>query len=1058
MTVMQYCLFSLSSTLGNGSSLFNACSRALFGDESLSRHLRGLTSIELFLNANFYESHPLIKSQHVREAFNNTENPLHDCVSEFALKSLQKESHDSVAAAEASNIAKDFSFSPFLSMLALSSAIEKPIEAYYPVRTIDGDSETEVENRNGKEISFNNTIIPRNCSSETAAGIHIFRCASAPIDFLQTREIPETKNHYVPLLLLPEGSLETRNKKDEHAAKKLQTFTAHRSASNSIKLTTQNLSSENLAVKRKQLSIKSFAVKKAKSDDSVLPTISSATSSLPSFTILSSENRSERPNDESNSDLPTSSSSSPFAQQDIGNFYQQASSLSDQMKYDLLCNVWKPGRDFKFPANSSRRRFQYSWLQLYPWLAYSHKLDGAFCISCVLFGGEYTHNASKLNFLFKEPFKNWSKAIQKFNGHIVNSPIHKTATLRASHFRRSMENEAASVDVQLNHLLSEQVSKNRQKLKPIIEAILLCARQCIALRGHRDDAKLYEVDSNNPGNLQEILSYLARNGNNVHFQDHLLNAPRNATYRSKTTQNELLGLCGDSVLKSLTEEIRDAKYFSVLADEAADVSKIEQMSVVVRFVDKESNIREEFVGFTQCSEGLSGEAIAKTIKQALEDFGLDIKNCRGQGYDGAGNMAGKCSGAAVNIQREYPKALYVHCRSHVLNLCVGSASKIQMVKNMMGHVRVVSQFFNVHPKRFALLCEKIKSLLPESKHSNLIDVCRTRWVARIDGLDIFIELFEPIVASLADVKDNAQGHWNSDSCRDASGLFYGTVAFKFIVTLIVVYRCLAWTRPLTKQLQATDYDIVKCVEKVKFLLSKLSGLRSEISQSHNAWFEEATSMAQSVGTDPSMPRIVATQRNRANAPAQTPSQYYQRSLSIPFLDHLCSQISLRFSDLNLAVLSAFHALPARVVCQRDWQEKFRDFLSHCGNDLPEARHLEMELEMWQETWENYEGTPPTSVQSLLPLIDQLTFPNIHTAFQILATLPVTTCSCERSISALRRLKSYLRSTMKQDRLNALALLHVHRGIPVSSESIIDEFARRHPRRMKLIDILNTDPQ
>ena len=791
MTAIQYYLFSLFSTLGNGSSLFNACSRALFGDESLSRHLRCLTSIELFLNANFYESHPLIRSQHVREAFSTTENPLHECVTEFALKSLQKEIHDSIAVAEASNVAKDFSFSSFLSMLALSSVIEKPIESYYPVRTIDGDSETEVEKRNGKEILFNNTIIPRNFSSETAAEIHIFCCAPAPIDFLQTRKVPETKNHFVPLLLLSEGSLETGNKKDEHAAKKLQTG-EHRSAANTNKLVMQDLPSDNLAVKRKQLSIKSFAVKKAKPDDSALLTTSSATSSLPSFTILTSEKLPERPNDESNSDPPTSSSSSPFAQKDIGNFYRQASSLSDQMKYDLLCNVWKPGSDFKFPANSSRRRFQYSWLQLYPWLAYSHTLDGAFCINCVLFGGEYIHNASKLNFLFKEPFKNWSKAIQKFNGHVVNSPIHKTATLRLTHFRRTMENEAASVDVQLSHMLSEQISKNREKLKPIIEAILLCARQCIALRGHRDDAKLYEVDSNNPGNLQAIISYLARNGNNVHFQDHLLNAPRNATYRSKTTQNELLRLCGDSVLKSLTEEIRDAKYFSVLADEAADVSKIEQMSVVVRFVDKESNIREEFLGFTQCSEGLSGEAVAKTIKQALEDFGLDIENCRGQGYDGAGNMAGKCSGAAVNIQREYPKALYVHCRSHVLNLCVASACKIQMVKNMMIHVRVVSEFFNVHPKRFALLCEKINSLLPESKHNNLIDVCRTRWVARIDGLDIFIELFEPIVQSLADVKDNVQGNWNSDSCRDASGLFlrYCCVSVHCNVDCCVPLSCL----------------------------------------------------------------------------------------------------------------------------------------------------------------------------------------------------------------------------------------------------------------------------
>ena len=88
------------------------------------------------------------------------------------------------------------------------------------------------------------------------------------------------------------------------------------------------------------------------------------------------------------------------------------------------------------------------------------------------------------------------------------------------------------------------------------------------------------------------------------------------------------------------EEIGDVKYFSVLADEAADVSRIEQMSVVVCFMDNESN-REEFLQFTQFSEGLSGEAIANIIKQALENFGLHIANCRGQGYDGAGNKAGK---------------------------------------------------------------------------------------------------------------------------------------------------------------------------------------------------------------------------------------------------------------------------------------------------------------------------------------------------------------------------------------------------------------------------------
>ena len=48
----------------------------------------------------------------------------------------------------------------------------------------------------------------------------------------------------------------------------------------------------------------------------------------------------------------------------------------------------------------------------------------------------------------------------------------------------------------------------------------------------------------------------------------------------------------------------------------------------------------------------------------------------------------------------------------------------------------------------------VKDMLPESRHSHLIDVCRTRWLARIDGLDVFAELFVTIVCSLEAIKFN----------------------------------------------------------------------------------------------------------------------------------------------------------------------------------------------------------------------------------------------------------------------------------------------------------------
>ena len=122
---------------------------------------------------------------------------------------------------------------------------------------------------------------------------------------------------------------------------------------------------------------------------------------------------------------------------------------------------------------------------------------------------------------------------------------------------------------------------------------------------------------------------------------------------------------------------------------------------------------------------------------------------------------------------------------------------------------------------------------------------------------------------------------------------------------------------------------------------------------------------------------------------------------------------------------------------------------------------------------------PKSLATLLPLIDRHSFPNIFTVLKIAATSPVTSCSCERSISVLRRLKTYLRSTMAQERMNglamlnvhrkiilhtnvvihrfALAMLNVHRKIILHTNVVIHRFALEHSCKMKLRDILNSDP-
>eukprot|EP00795_Rhopilema_esculentum_P001386 gene1386-15797_t len=249
------------STRDDGSSLFNACSQALFGDKSLARCLRGLTSIELFLHSSYYETHPLIKSPQAIEVYSrSTENALQNIVSDRALKYYKEKCFESLVDAEASIVANDFSSSSFLSMLALSSATDVVIESYYPISTLAGDNESEVESRNGRELLFNSTILPRGSSSSSNTKIHIFRCTSSESKF------PENKDYYVPLLQMSEDALETGSGKLGISKCRANDY---------------NRQEPVRASKRTQMKIDAYAFKKAKFDDSA--------SSSQAFTVVSSE-------------------------------------------------------------------------------------------------------------------------------------------------------------------------------------------------------------------------------------------------------------------------------------------------------------------------------------------------------------------------------------------------------------------------------------------------------------------------------------------------------------------------------------------------------------------------------------------------------------------------------------------------------------------------------------------------------------------------------------------------------------------------------------------------
>ena len=166
------------------------------------------------------------------------------------------------------------------------------------------------------------------------------------------------------------------------------------------------------------------------------------------------------------------------------------------------------------------------------------------------------------------------------------------------------------------------------------------------------------------------------------------------------------------------------------------------------------------------------------------------------------------------------------------------------------------------------------------------------------------------------------------------------------------------------------------------------------------------------------------------------------------------QIQSRFTDgrntaLKLQFLLPKYSTLAAFDDITEAAEFYRDDLPEQSNDA-----LEAEFKRWTCKWMKLPlADRPSTVIETLQNCNRIFFPYIFTLLHIFATLPVTSASAECSFSTHRRLKTYLRSTMKTSRLSGLAHMSINRDLAIQlqdqSDVIIDELAKV-PRRLDFI--------
>ena len=108
-------------------------------------------------------------------------------------------------------------------------------------------------------------------------------------------------------------------------------------------------------------------------------------------------------------------------------------------------------------------------------------------------------------------------------------------------------------------------------------------------------------------------------------------------------------------------------------------------------------------------------------------------------------------------------------------------------------------------------------------------------------------------------------------------------------------------------------------------------------------------------------------------------------------------------------------------------------------DLPRKVDYMDEVERWKIRWA-LEDEKLERLLDTLHATNHDLYPDIYTIISILLTMFVSSATSERSFSAIRRVKSYLRSTIGDERLSNLSLMHMHRHVHVDLNVIIDDFS------------------
>lgn len=658
----------------------------------------------------------------------------------------------------------------------------------------------------------------------------------------------------------------------------------------------------------------------------------------------------------------------------------------------------------KYPkhyVSGQNRSFSSKYLDEYEWLEYSLKQDKVFCFPCRIFG---TENIRDQNEVFcKKGFNSWKKQKELYEKH-ATSGNHRGCHEKWMYHRQQQAGRPGVLDL-IKSKSKEDDAEREEYIKKLYDITMLLGRTGQAFRGHDESDT-----STNRGNFWETCEFLAKY--DKAFEKHF----SKKIYTSGKIQNEFISIVSEEVLSIISSEIRESGMMAVIMDEAR-CFKEEQMSIILRY-PRGTSIEEHFVGFINCSESRDAESLVKILTQHLKKMKIDDIPIIAQSYDGASVMSGKHKGVQALIKQKHPCAVFIHCLAHRVNLVVTDSCK---------NIPSSTEFFNTME---AIYCHYAKPANHHRLrnlqrtlgivHMEINSLSTTRWSCRFKNcvtvLENFDAIFDDLEIEIVQSKDK--------DAVEARGILGALTSPCFVVCLFIFKDILSQTQILSTFLQKKDITLGSANSLVVGVLATLKKLREEF----KPLWENISKFTKERDISLTIPRLSKKRKAvgnkkysdfivEASVPDNTEEpeedERYWRRVYFQILDQVISNMEVRFGSNDFASsLDNFLHLDIR---------GSRQFVDLYLNIFPvDVETLESEMKVIK----NFMEAAGHPTEDLHLHINNKVVPNLFKFWQIARTIPVSTASAERSFSAMRRVKTYLRTTMNQGRFSDCAILNI----------------------------------